>query len=68
MLVVPNDDDLLVLNAATGEQLAMFNTGGTIAAGSATIVDGNIVVQSGLQYDLDRTAKPNNQIICYSVP
>jgi polyvinyl alcohol dehydrogenase (cytochrome) len=68
VLVVPSDDDLLIMNAATGEQLAMFNTGGTIAAGSASIVDGNVVVQSGLEYALDPTVKLNNQIICYGLP
>jgi polyvinyl alcohol dehydrogenase (cytochrome) len=68
VLIVPSDDDLLVLNAATGEQLTMFKTGGTIAAGAAAIVDGNVVVGSGLMYDLDPTVKPNKQIICYSLP
>ncbi|HET8933866.1 MAG TPA: PQQ-binding-like beta-propeller repeat protein [Polyangiales bacterium] len=68
VLVVPNDDDLLVMNAMTGEMLAMFNTGGTIAAGAAAIVDGNIVVKSGLQYELDASVKNNDQIICYAVP
>lgn len=68
VLIVPSDDDLLFLNAATGEQLTMFNTGGTIAAGSAAIVDGNVVVQSGLEYTLDASVKPNNLIICYGLP
>jgi hypothetical protein len=68
VLVVPSDDDLLVLNAMTGEQLAMFNTGGTIAAGAAAIVDGNVVVKSGLEYPLDTTVKMNNEVICYAVP
>ena len=68
VLVVPNDDDLYILEAATGKQLQKFNTGGTIAAGSPAIVDGNVVVQSGMQYALDPTTKNNNLIICYSVP
>jgi polyvinyl alcohol dehydrogenase (cytochrome) len=68
VLIVPSDDDLLILNAATGDQLAMFNTGGTIAAGAAAIVDGNVVVGSGLEYALDPTAKTNNLIICYGLP
>jgi len=68
VLVVPSDDDLLILNAATGDQLAMFNTGGTIAAGAAAIVDGNVVVQSGLEYQLDPTVKSNNLVICYGLP
>lgn len=68
VLVVPSDDDLLIFNAMTGEQLAMFNTGGTIAAGAAAIVDGHIVVKSGLQYELDASVKNNDQVICYAVP
>ena len=68
VLVVPNDDDLYVLDAATGKQLLKFNTGGTIAAGSPAIVDGNIVVQSGMEYALDTTTKNNNLILCYGVP
>jgi polyvinyl alcohol dehydrogenase (cytochrome) len=67
LLVVPNDDDLYVFEAATGKQLIMFNTGGTIAAGAAAIVDGRIIVSSGLQYIFDTTAKNNNQIICYAL-
>jgi outer membrane protein assembly factor BamB len=68
VLAVPSDDDLLVLNAMTGEMLAMFNTGGTIGGGSPAIVDGHIVVASGLSYYLDTAAKNNNQVICYAVP
>ncbi|HKU39239.1 MAG TPA: PQQ-binding-like beta-propeller repeat protein [Polyangiales bacterium] len=68
VLAVPNDDDLYILNAMTGEQLAKFTTGGTIAAGAPSIVDGNIVVGSGLSYYLDPSTKNNNQIICYAVP
>ncbi len=68
VLVVPIDDDLHILDAATGSELNSFNTGGTIAAGSAAIVDGNVIVQSGLMYPLDATTKPNNQIICYGLP
>jgi hypothetical protein len=68
VLIVPNDDDVLVMNAMTGEQLAMFNTGGTIAAGAPAIVDGHVIVGSGLSYALDPTTKDNNIIICYAVP
>ena len=68
VLAVPSDDDLLVLNAMTGEKLAQFATGGTIGGGSPAIVDGHIVVQSGLSYYLDTSAKNNNQVICYAVP
>jgi hypothetical protein len=68
VLIMPSDDTLLVMNAATLEQLAMFNTGGTIAAGAASIVDGNVCVGSGLDYILDASAKPNTLIICYGLP
>lgn len=68
VLAVPSDDELLVLNAMTGEKLASFTTGGTIGGGSPAIVDGHIVVQSGLSYYLDTSAKNNNQVICYAVP
>jgi len=68
VLFVPIDDDLHVLNAMTGEALNMFNTGGTIAAGAAAIVDGNVVVKSGLSYAFDPSTKLNNQIICYGLP
>lgn len=67
LLVVPNDDDLHVLEAATGKELIMFNTGGTIAAGAAAIVDGRIIVKSGLQYVFDSTTKNNNLVICYGL-
>ncbi|MDD9936554.1 MAG: PQQ-binding-like beta-propeller repeat protein [Myxococcales bacterium] len=68
VLVAPVDDDLHILDASSGETLTMFNTGGTIAAGSAAIVDGKVIVQSGLQYPFDPSTKPNNQIICYGLP
>ena len=68
LLVVPNDDDLYVMEAATGKVLKMFNTGGTIAAGAAAIVDGRIIVKSGLSYSLDTTTKNNNLVICYGLP
>jgi outer membrane protein assembly factor BamB len=67
VLVVPMDDDLYVFNAHTGDMLTMFNTGGTISAGSAAIAQGRVVVQSGLQYPLG-TVRNNNQIICYGLP
>jgi polyvinyl alcohol dehydrogenase (cytochrome) len=67
LLVVPNDDDLHVLEADTGKELIMFNTGGTIAAGAAAIVDGRIIVSSGLQYIFDSTTKNNNLVICYGL-
>jgi len=68
LLVVPVNDDLFVLNAETGDQLAMFNTGGTTAGGAAAIAQGRIVVKSGLLYQYAPDAINNNQIICYGLP
>jgi polyvinyl alcohol dehydrogenase (cytochrome) len=68
VLVVPVDENLMIFNANTGDMLTMFQTGGTIAAGAAAIVDGKIVVKSGLQYIYAPEAKNNNQIICYGLP
>jgi outer membrane protein assembly factor BamB len=68
VLVVPNDDDLYILDANDGTDLAMFNTGGTIAAGAAAIVNGMVIVGSGLQYMYESTAKDNNLIIAYGLP
>jgi polyvinyl alcohol dehydrogenase (cytochrome) len=67
VLAVPIDTDLYILNAHTGDQLQMFNTGGTIAAGAAAIVDGKVIVKSGLQYPLG-AVQNNNQVICYGLP
>jgi outer membrane protein assembly factor BamB len=68
VLFVPSNDDLLIYAAATGEQLHVLNAGGTIAAGGAALVDGRVIVKSGLSYPLDRTAVNNNQIHCYGLP
>jgi outer membrane protein assembly factor BamB len=70
LLVVPVDDELHVLDAHTGESLAMFMTGGSIAAGGAAIAQGRIVVASGLQYQIAGAtlARNNNQIHCYGLP
>jgi len=68
VLVVPNADKIYILNAMTGEQIAMFATGGTIAAGAPAIVDGHICVGSGLSYALDPSVKNSDQIICYATP
>jgi hypothetical protein len=68
VLFVPNGDKLYVMNAMTGEQITMFATGGTIAAGSAAIVDGHVCVGSGLSYALDASIKNNDEIICYATP
>jgi polyvinyl alcohol dehydrogenase (cytochrome) len=67
VLVVPAGTALNVYNAKTGEMLNTFDTGGTIAAGAAAIVDGRIVVKSGLSYPLDSSAKNNNLVICYGL-
>jgi polyvinyl alcohol dehydrogenase (cytochrome) len=68
LVVAPINDDLFILNAETGEQLAMFNTGGTTAGGSAAIAQGKIVVKSGLSYPLSADVINNNQIIAYGLP
>jgi len=67
VLVVPVDAQLYVMNAATGDVITMFETGGSIAAGGAAIVDGKIIVQSGLQYPFG-TPTNNNQVHCYALP
>jgi outer membrane protein assembly factor BamB len=67
LLLVPANNVLRIFNAATGDKLTEFDTGGTIAAGSAAIVDGRIVVKSGLQYAFAADAMNNNQIICYGL-
>lgn len=68
LLVAPIDTELHVMDAATGKDLKMFETGGTIAGGAAAIVAGKIIVGSGLAYPLDSTTKMNNQVICYGLP
>jgi outer membrane protein assembly factor BamB len=67
VLYVPIDDELHVLNAETGAELTVFATGGTIAAGGASIAGGRVVVQSGLTYLLGRVTA-NDEIICYGLP
>ena len=69
LLVVPVDNELVILNAATGDELKRFDTGGTIAAGAAAIVDGKIVVKTGLEYALAilTPVKANQQIRCYGL-
>ncbi len=68
LLVVPINDDLYVFDAETGEELTMFNTGGTTAGGAAAIAQGRIVVKSGLLYQYGPGVINNNQIICYGLP
>jgi outer membrane protein assembly factor BamB len=67
LLFVPVNTVLQVYDKSTLELLNSFETGGTIAAGAAAIVDGNVVVKSGLQYAFGSDAKNNDQIICYGV-
>jgi polyvinyl alcohol dehydrogenase (cytochrome) len=67
VLAVPVDTQLYILNAETGAELAKFETGGTIAAGAAAIVQGKVIVQSGLSYPLG-TVVNNNLVICYGLP
>ena len=66
LLVVPNDTKLVVMDAASGQVLTQFETGGTIAGGAAAIAQGTIVVKSGLVYAAD--VKLNDQIIAYGLP
>jgi outer membrane protein assembly factor BamB len=69
VLYVPINHELYVLNAESGDELTKFNTGGTIAAGSAAIAQGRMVVKSGLSYALGGAeVMNNNQIICYGLP
>ena len=69
VLAVPVNDELHILNAETGEELTMFETGGSIAAGAPAIVDGMIIVKSGLQYIFGRGHNfPNNQVRAYGLP
>ena len=68
VLVAPVDSNVYILDAATGADLKTIETVGTIAAGAVTIVDGHLIISSGLQYQLDASAKPNDEIICYGLP
>ena len=69
LLVVPVDNELVILDAATSNELKRFDTGGTIAAGAAAIVDGKIVVKSGLEYALAilTPVTSNTDVICYGL-
>ena len=67
LLFVPVNSVLHVYVAETGEELTSFDTGGTIAAGAAAIVDGYVIVKSGLQYQFANDAMNNNEVICYGV-
>lgn len=67
LLFAPANSVLKVFNAKTLELLASLDTGGTIAAGAAAIVNGNVIVKSGLMYAFAQDAMPNNKIICYGI-
>ena len=71
VLAVPVNDTLYIFNAATGDMLNMFETGGSIAAGAPAIADGMIVVKSGLSYvfaDIFGTGTNNSEIHAYGLP
>lgn len=60
---------VVILEAATGAELKVFDTGGSIAGGSAAVAEGTVVVGSGLQYPFGGTyAINNNQVIAYGLP
>jgi hypothetical protein len=67
LLFVPVNSVLKVFNAKTLDLLTSLDTGGTIAAGAAAVVNGNVIVSSGLMYTFATDALPNNKIICYSL-
>lgn len=62
VLFVPSNSTLYVMNAASGDVLAQFETGATIADGSPAIAQGRVVVKSGFLYK-DPVTKANDQII-----
>lgn len=66
ILATPAGSALNIYNAATGEMLNSFETGGSIA-GAPAIVDGKIVVKSGMTYIFDSSAMNNNLVICYGL-
>jgi outer membrane protein assembly factor BamB len=68
VLLVPINEELLVLNAETGDTLTSFNTGGTIGGGAAAIAQGRVVVKSGLTFIFADNAINNNEVICYGLP
>ena len=58
---------LKIFEADTLELLASLDTGGTMAAGAPVVVDGDVIVASGLTYMFAQDALTNNKIICYSL-
>jgi polyvinyl alcohol dehydrogenase (cytochrome) len=67
LLFVPANHVLNVYDAATGDMLNSFETGGTIAAGAAAIVEGHVLVKSGLEYNFGTNLLSNKFIICYGL-
>ena len=67
LVFVPNNTQLYVLNAETGEQLNKFETAGTMVGGAPAIAQGNVVVKSGFLY-VDPNTRLNDQVICYALP
>jgi outer membrane protein assembly factor BamB len=68
LLFVPVNSKLHVYKAVDGEELTSFETGGTIASGAAAVVDGHVIVKSGLQYGYGGASlKDNNEVICYGL-
>ena len=69
VLFVPVNDTLKVFNAATGEELNSFETGGSMAAGAPAIAEGMVVVKSGMQYVFGGAdAILNTQVRAYGLP
>jgi outer membrane protein assembly factor BamB len=69
VLFVPINDTLKVLNAATGEELNSFETGGSMAAGAPAIAQGMVVVKSGMQYVFGGAdAILNTEVKAYGLP
>jgi len=67
LLFVPVNSKLLVLDKESFEEYAQFETGGTIASGAAAVVDGRVVVKSGLQYGFGVELKDNHEVVCFGI-
>lgn len=67
LLFVPVNSRLFVLDKDSLDELAQFETGGTIASGAAAVVDGRVVVKSGLQYGFGVDLKDNHEVVCFGI-
>ena len=67
LLFVPVNSELHVLDKQSLQELARFETGGTIASGAAAVVDGRVVVKSGLQYGFGVDLKDNHEVVCFGI-